>query len=276
MEQNTLLSSRLKKLAYHFGNFFFVLRQRPFWFSCSSDDARTMAHQVTPVYRANHWYTDPFVCFNNGDCCSPNDLEKVERDLCCAAIFCPCAVLNSNVKMMQTRTYHHPCEFECTKPCSIMACLSVTSLVIFSWIGWTTGIPLDTLNVGALYSFQWRSALREKYGINGDPGSDCICHCCCNSCVLCQEHIELRKRNGGHHGLPSHAVVMAQPYAGDWTQGYAPGQQVMPAAAYAPTGEGHGPVPVYTATMQPQGQPYRPQDPPGSVYYAPSDKTRTI
>ena len=168
-------------------------------------------------------------CAVTTDVAAAPQTEKVECDLCCAAIFCPCAVLNSNVKMMQTRTYHPPCEFECTKPCSIMACLTVASAVI-RVVGQSTGIFLDLLNLGPLYSFQWRSALREKYGINGDPCSDCICHWCCNPCVLCQEHIELRKRNGGPTGLPPHAIVMAQPYAGGWTQGYAPGQQAMPAA----------------------------------------------
>ena len=228
---------------------------------------RTMAHQATPVYHAHHWYTDPCVCCNNGCCCSTTD-EKVECDLCCAAIFCPCAVLNSNVKMMQTRTYHPPCEFECTKPCSIMACLTVASAVI-RVVGWETGIFLDLLNLGPLYSFQWRSALREKYGINGDPCSDCICHWCCNPCVLCQEHIELRKRNGGPTGLPPHAIVMAQPYAGGWTQGYAPGQQAMPAASYGgPPGGGHGPVPVYTATVPPRGPPTVFQQPGGGVAMA--------
>ena len=122
----------------------------------------------------------------------------------------------------------------------------------------------------------------------------------CGGCCDAQEPVTaLQQRNGGSNGLPPHAVVMAQPYAGEWRQGYAPGHQVMPAAAYGgPPGGGHGPVPVYTATMQPRGPPtvfqqpgggmamatlstdqiersMQPQaqpygtEPPGSVYYAP-------
>lgn len=219
---------------------------------------------LTPVYHASGWYTDVCVCCN---CCSNTGDDFVECDLCCAAVFCPCAVLNSNVKMLQTRTYHKPCDFECTKPCGIMACLTVTSGII-QVIARATGVFLELVNLGPLYSFQWRSALREKYGIAGDPCSDCICHFCCNPCVLCQEHIELRKRNGGTGGLPPHAVVMAQPYAGAWTQTYAPGGQVMPATAYGgPPGAG-GPVPMYTATVAPQGPPTVFQQPGGGVAMA--------
>ena len=222
-----------------------------------------MAQQLTPVYHASGWYTDVCVCCN---CCSNNGNDHVECDLCCAAVFCPCAVLNSNVKMLETRTYHKPCEFECNKPCGIMACLTVTSAIVQS-IGHATGVFLNLVNLGPLYSFQWRSTLREQYGIAGDPCSDCVCHYCCNSCVLCQEHIELRKRNGGTSGLPPHAVVMAQPYAGAWTQTHAPGGQVMPATAYGGPGAG-GPVPVYTATVAPQGPPTVFQQPGGDVAMA--------
>ena len=222
-----------------------------------------MAQQLTPVYHASGWYTDVCVCCN---CCSNNGNDHVECDLCCAAVFCPCAVLNSNVKMLETRTYHKPCEFECNKPCGIMGCLTVTSAIVQT-IGHATGVFLNLVNLGPLYSFQWRSTLREQYGIAGDPCSDCVCHFCCNSCVLCQEHIELRKRNGGTSGLPPHAVVMAQPYAGAWTQTHAPGGQVMPATAYSGPGAG-GPVPVYTASVAPQGPPTVFQQPGGGVAMA--------
>merc|ERR1719232_99489 len=34
--------------------------------------------------------------------------------------------------------------------------------------------------------FMIRKKTREKYGIEGSPGKDCLCSCCCGACVNCQ------------------------------------------------------------------------------------------
>ena len=165
--------------------------------------------------------------------------DAMECDLCCAAIFCPCAVLNSNVKMMQTRTYHPPCDFQCTKPCSILTCLSMASHALY-FIGRMTGVdpPGSYFPFPAIvYKSHWRMALRLHLGIAGDPFSDCLCHWCCSSCALCQEHIELKKRISGTNNQAPHEAVTAQPYSGGMTRTNAPDGQVMPSAA---DGQVHG------------------------------------
>ena len=111
----------------------------------------------------------------------------------------------------------------------------------------------------------WRSTLRAVRH-SRDPCSDCVCHFCCNSCVLCQGHRAQEAQRRDQRAAP-HAVVMAQPYAGAWTQTHAPGGQVMPATAYGGPGAG-GPVPVYTATVAPQGPPTVFQQPGGGVAMA--------
>lgn len=186
-----------------------------------------MAHQIAPVHHASGWRTSVCVCCN-GCCGSTNDPEKVECDLCCAAMFCPCAVLNSNVKMMETRTYHPPCDFQCTKPCSIWTCLSMASCAAY-FIARMTRVDYVAFPAKLVYLSYWRLALRIHYGIAGDPFTDCLCHWFCSSCALCQEHIELKKRT---RGTNNHAqVVTAQPYSGGRTQTNAPDGQVMPSAA---------------------------------------------
>ena len=40
-----------------------------------------------------------------------------------------------------------------------------------------------------------RTILRNKYGLPASPCGDCISHCCCQSCSLCQEAREIQHRN---------------------------------------------------------------------------------
>ncbi|KAL8268966.1 hypothetical protein R6Q59_002764 [Mikania micrantha] len=45
-----------------------------------------------------------------------------------------------------------------------------------------------------VYSFQYRSKLRHQYMLPEEPCNDCLVHCCCESCALCQEYRELKYR----------------------------------------------------------------------------------
>nr|ACU16462.1 unknown [Glycine max] len=44
------------------------------------------------------------------------------------------------------------------------------------------------------YSCIYRSKMRRQYGLKGNCCTDCLLHCCCESCALCQEYRELKQR----------------------------------------------------------------------------------
>lgn len=45
-----------------------------------------------------------------------------------------------------------------------------------------------------LYSCCYRSRLRAQYDLEESPCADCLVHCCCEACALCQEYRELKNR----------------------------------------------------------------------------------
>ena len=47
---------------------------------------------------------------------------------------------------------------------------------------------------GCIYSCFYRSKLRRQYGLAGGSCPDCVVHCCCEGCALCQEYRELKNR----------------------------------------------------------------------------------
>ncbi|XP_059070620.1 protein PLANT CADMIUM RESISTANCE 2-like [Cryptomeria japonica] len=44
------------------------------------------------------------------------------------------------------------------------------------------------------YSWLYRNKMREMYNLSESPCNDCLVHCCCESCALCQEYRELKHR----------------------------------------------------------------------------------
>ncbi|KAJ0726953.1 putative PLAC8 motif-containing protein [Helianthus annuus] len=45
-----------------------------------------------------------------------------------------------------------------------------------------------------IYTYMYRSKLRQQYMLPEQPCNDCLVHCCCESCALCQEYRELKYR----------------------------------------------------------------------------------
>ncbi|XP_010487772.1 PREDICTED: protein PLANT CADMIUM RESISTANCE 7-like [Camelina sativa] len=45
-----------------------------------------------------------------------------------------------------------------------------------------------------LLSCTYRTKIRRKFGLPESPGSDCLTHCFCDRCALCQEYRELKNR----------------------------------------------------------------------------------
>ncbi|KAF3792550.1 hypothetical protein EJ110_NYTH08457 [Nymphaea thermarum] len=47
---------------------------------------------------------------------------------------------------------------------------------------------------GCFYSYPYRTRLRGQFQLAEAPIGDCLLHCCCTNCALCQEHRELKNR----------------------------------------------------------------------------------
>ncbi|RWW08068.1 hypothetical protein GW17_00028509 [Ensete ventricosum] len=65
--------------------------------------------------------------------------------------------------------------------------------------------------MACLYSCFYRSRLRGQHDLEEGPVPDCLIHCCCEPCALCQEYRELRNR-GFDMGI-AHCCVSRNPQA---------------------------------------------------------------
>ncbi|XP_047158055.1 protein PLANT CADMIUM RESISTANCE 2-like [Vigna umbellata] len=50
------------------------------------------------------------------------------------------------------------------------------------------------LGCACIYSCFYRSKMRKQYMLKESPCWDCLVHCCCETCALCQEYRELENR----------------------------------------------------------------------------------
>ncbi|PWA51706.1 cell number regulator 10 [Artemisia annua] len=89
---------------------------------------------------------------------------------CCITCCCPCITFGQIAEIVDKGT----------TPCAVHGILYAVLLLTiqFQWI----------------YSCMYRSKMRQQYMLAGGPCNDCIRHCCCESCSLCQEYRELKHR----------------------------------------------------------------------------------
>ncbi|KAJ9554392.1 hypothetical protein OSB04_018437 [Centaurea solstitialis] len=73
---------------------------------------------------------------------------------------------------------------------------------------------------GCMYSCMYRTKMRSQYGLRETPCNDCLVHCCCEPCALCQEYRELKHRGydlsigwEGNMMRQNHGVHMPAPMA---------------------------------------------------------------
>ena len=59
---------------------------------------------------------------------------------------------------------------------------------------YTVIVPLTGYGFQSIYSCFYRAKMRAQYGLRESPCADCLVHCCCECCALCQEYRELKKR----------------------------------------------------------------------------------
>ncbi|XP_050275472.1 protein PLANT CADMIUM RESISTANCE 2-like [Quercus robur] len=95
------------------------------------------------------------------DCC--DDVGN-----CCITCWCPCITFGQIAEIVDRGT---------------TSC--VASGALYALINWLTGC-------GCLYSCCYRSKIRRQYALQEGSCGDCIVHCCCEHCALCQEYRELK------------------------------------------------------------------------------------
>ncbi|PIN13500.1 hypothetical protein CDL12_13885 [Handroanthus impetiginosus] len=105
------------------------------------------------------------------------------------------------------------CCITCWCPCitfgQIAEIVDKGSSSLYTLIACVMGCP-------CCYSSFYRSKLRQQYLLHESPCGDCVVHCFCDSCALCQEYRELKNRGFdmyiGWHGnveRQNRGVVMA-------------------------------------------------------------------
>ncbi|KAM0047584.1 putative PLAC8 motif-containing protein [Helianthus debilis subsp. tardiflorus] len=95
-------------------------------------------------------------------CCS-------DVSTCCLTYWCPCIAFGRNAEILDMGVT--PCEIH-----GVIYCV------------------LATFGFGWLYGWIYRSKIRERYMLPEEPCPDCLVHCCCQGCALCQEYRELKHR----------------------------------------------------------------------------------
>ncbi|KAJ4961863.1 hypothetical protein NE237_021773 [Protea cynaroides] len=106
----------------------------------------------------------------------------------------------------------HSCCMTCCCPCITFGQISEiidrgsstcgSNGVLYALIMCFTGCPF-------FYSCSYRSKLRAQYNLEESPCGDCLVHCCCEACAICQEYREL-KNHGFDMSLGWHGNVEKQ------------------------------------------------------------------
>ncbi|KAA8532535.1 hypothetical protein F0562_032649 [Nyssa sinensis] len=129
-----------------------------------------------PANSTNHFYTDnqqaPMqirsgtpVPWSTGLCGCFEDVPN-----CCITCWCPCISFGQIAEIVDKGS----------TSCGVSGSL-------YALITWLTGC-------GCCYSCLYRSKMRNQYMLHESPCNDCLVHCFCEECALCQEYRELKNR----------------------------------------------------------------------------------
>ncbi|KAK1413710.1 hypothetical protein QVD17_35488 [Tagetes erecta] len=107
---------------------------------------------------------------------------------CCLTCWCPCIPFGQIAEILDKGT----------TSCAVHGAL-YTILLLF------TGCQ-------CIYSCMYRSKMRQQYMLPEEPCNDCLLHCCCEPCAMCQEYRELKHR-GFNMSLGWHGNMERQNHA---------------------------------------------------------------
>ncbi|PWA52276.1 cell number regulator 10 [Artemisia annua] len=109
-----------------------------------------------------------YVKWSSGLCGCTDDVSN-----CCMTCWCPCITFGQIAEIVD--------EGATCSSCAVHGTLYTLLLLL-------------TGRCQAIYSCTVRSKMRQQYRLADEPCNDCIVHCCCEPCALCQEYRELNNR----------------------------------------------------------------------------------
>ncbi|KDP38095.1 hypothetical protein JCGZ_04738 [Jatropha curcas] len=89
---------------------------------------------------------------------------------CCITFWCPCVTFGQIAEIVDKGS----------SACGVNGAL-------YTLIACVTGFA-------CCYSCFYRGKLRQQHALKESPCGDCLVHCCCEYCALCQEYRELKTR----------------------------------------------------------------------------------
>ncbi|CAH9073370.1 unnamed protein product [Cuscuta europaea] len=153
----------------------------------SSDGSYMLPTQFKPTARVP-WSTGLCDCFSD-----PTN--------CCITLCCPCITFGQVAEIVDKGS----------NPCGVSGAL-------YALLECVTGCA-------CLYSCFYRSKLREQFALTESPCGDCLVHCFCECCALCQEYRELKGRGfdmsigwQGNMERQNHGITMAPIVQGGMTR----------------------------------------------------------
>ncbi|KAD4983114.1 hypothetical protein E3N88_19785 [Mikania micrantha] len=126
-------------------------------YSSTGQQQHVMGVPAQAMTAPSQWSTD--LCDCGKDCSN-----------CCLTCWCPCITFGRIAEVLDKGT----------TSCGVHGAL-YSVLYLF------TGCQ-------CIYSCMYRSKLRQQYMLSEEPCNDCLVHCCCECCALCQEYRELKYR----------------------------------------------------------------------------------
>ncbi|XP_057845075.1 cell number regulator 1-like [Cryptomeria japonica] len=128
-------------------------------------------HLVQGVYDLPAlWASDIFACTED-----PSN--------CCLTLWCPCVTFGQIAEIVDEGST------SCVVSGGIHGVLCLTGYALAGVYG-----PICLTGLGWCYSCMYRTKMRAKYNLAETPCGDCLLHCLCEPCALCQEYKELKYR----------------------------------------------------------------------------------
>ncbi|XP_028767123.1 protein PLANT CADMIUM RESISTANCE 2 [Neltuma alba] len=130
--------------------------------SYSSEPTTNSQYQPStlPSY---HLRSKPRVDWSTGLCDCTSDVKN-----CCITCWCPCITFGQIAEILDKGS----------TSCG-------ASGALYTLVACVTGCA-------CLYSCFYRAKMRQQFSLKDQPCCDCLVHCCCEPCALCQEYRELQ------------------------------------------------------------------------------------
>ncbi|XP_054809624.1 protein PLANT CADMIUM RESISTANCE 2-like [Prosopis cineraria] len=131
----------------------------------SSDSYSSNSHYHPSALPSYPLQSKPRVDWSTGLCDCTSDVRN-----CCITCWCPCITFGQIAEILDKGS----------TSCG-------ASGALYTLVACVTGCA-------CLYSCFYRAKMRQQFLLKDKPCCDCLLHCCCEPCALCQEYRELQNR----------------------------------------------------------------------------------